>query len=45
MTEPLFVDTNVRVYAVDAADPAKRERALEVIAPTRAATSSSRRRS
>jgi predicted nucleic acid-binding protein len=35
MTEPLFVDTNVWVYAVDAADPAKRERALEVIAPTR----------
>ena len=35
MTEPLFVDTNVWVCAVDAADPAKRERALEVIAPTR----------
>jgi len=33
MTEPIFVDTNVWVYAVDAADPAKRERALEVIAP------------
>lgn len=35
MTEPLFVDTNVWVYAVDAADPAKRERALEVVAPIR----------
>jgi predicted nucleic acid-binding protein len=35
MTEPLFVDTNVWVYAVDAADPVKRERALEVIAPAR----------
>lgn len=35
MTEPLFVDTNVWVYAVDAADPAKRERALEVVAPAR----------
>jgi predicted nucleic acid-binding protein len=34
MTEPTFVDTNVWVYAVDAADPAKRERAMEVIAPT-----------
>jgi predicted nucleic acid-binding protein len=33
MTEPIFVDTNVWVYAVDAADPAKRERALEAIAP------------
>jgi len=33
MTEPVFVDTNVWVYAVDAADPAKRERALEVTAP------------
>lgn len=33
MTEPIFVDTNVWVYAVDAADPVKRERALEVIAP------------
>ena len=35
MTEPVFVDTNVWVYAVDAADPAKRERALEVVAPAR----------
>jgi predicted nucleic acid-binding protein len=33
MTEPIFVDTNVWVYAVDAADPAKRARALEVTAP------------
>ena len=33
MTEPLFVDTNVWVYAVDAADPAKRKRALEATAP------------
>jgi len=33
MTEPTFVDTNVWVYAVDAADPVKRRRALEVIAP------------
>ena len=33
MTEPIFVDTNVWVYAVDAADPAKRERALEITAP------------
>jgi predicted nucleic acid-binding protein len=33
MTEPIFVDTNVWVYAVDAADPAKRRRALEVTAP------------
>jgi predicted nucleic acid-binding protein len=33
MTEPTFVDTNVWVYAVDAADPAKRTRALEVVAP------------
>jgi predicted nucleic acid-binding protein len=35
MSEPVFVDTNVCVYAVDAADPAKRERALEVAAPAR----------
>ena len=35
MTEAIFVDTNVWVYAVDAADPAKRERALEVTAPAR----------
>ncbi len=33
MTEPIFVDTNVWVYAVDAADPVKRERALEATAP------------
>lgn len=34
MTEPVFVDTNVWVCAVDTADPAKRERALELLAPT-----------
>jgi predicted nucleic acid-binding protein len=33
MTDAIFVDTNVWVYAVDAADPAKRQRALEVTAP------------
>ena len=33
MTEPIFVDTNVWVYAVDAADPAKRTRALDATAP------------
>jgi predicted nucleic acid-binding protein len=33
MTEPIFVDTNVWVYAVDAADPARRQRALEALAP------------
>ena len=33
MTEPTFVDTNVWVYAVDAADAVKRRRALEVTAP------------
>lgn len=33
MTEPTFVDTNVWVYAVDAADADKRRRALEVTAP------------
>ncbi len=33
MTEPTFVDTNVWVYAVDAADPYKRARAAEAIAP------------
>jgi predicted nucleic acid-binding protein len=33
MTEPIFVDTNVWVHAVDAADPARRERALEATAP------------
>jgi predicted nucleic acid-binding protein len=35
MTEPVFVDTNVWVYAVDGADPAKRQRALEAVAPSR----------
>ncbi len=35
MTEPVFVDTDVWVYAVDGADPAKRQRALEVVAPSR----------
>ncbi len=33
MTDTIFVDTNVWVYAVDAADLAKRERALEVTTP------------
>ena len=33
MTEPVFVDTNVWVYAVDTADPVKRERALQAVAP------------
>lgn len=33
MTEPTFVDTNVWVYAVDAADLDKRARALDVTAP------------
>lgn len=33
MTDPVFVDTNVWVYAVDAADPVRRERALAVTAP------------
>jgi predicted nucleic acid-binding protein len=33
MSEPVFVDTNVWVYAVDTADPEKQRRALEVIAP------------
>ena len=33
MTDPIFVDTNVWVYAVDAADPDKRLRALEVTEP------------
>ena len=33
MTERVFIDTNVWVYAVDAADPAKRERARAVLAP------------
>jgi predicted nucleic acid-binding protein len=35
MTEPIFVDTNVWVYAVDAADPVKRQRALEITAADR----------
>lgn len=35
MTEPIFVDTNVWVYAVDAADPVKRQRALEITAAVR----------
>lgn len=35
MSDPVFVDTNVWVYAVDAADQAKQERALEVVAPAR----------
>ncbi len=35
MIEPVFVDTNVWVYAVDTADPDKRQRALEVTAPAR----------
>jgi predicted nucleic acid-binding protein len=33
MSEPIFVDTNIWVYAVDAADPLKRERALKAVAP------------
>lgn len=33
MSEPIFVDTDIWVYAVDAADPAKRELALQAIAP------------
>ena len=33
MTEPVFVDTNVWVYAVDTADPGKRARALELVSP------------
>jgi len=33
VTERVFIDTNVWVYAVDAADPAKRERARAVLAP------------
>ena len=33
MTDPIFVDTNIWVYAVDTADPAKRKRALEATAP------------
>lgn len=34
MTGRAFVDTNVLVYAVDAADPAKRDQAREVLAPS-----------
>jgi predicted nucleic acid-binding protein len=33
VTERLFIDTNVWVYAVDVADPAKQARAREVTAP------------
>ncbi len=33
MTDRTFVDTNVWVCAVDAADPAKRDRALEILGP------------
>ena len=33
MADRAFVDTNVLVYAVDASDPAKRQRALEVLDP------------
>lgn len=33
MTEPVFVDTNIWVYAVDTADAKKRQRALEAVAP------------
>ena len=33
MTEPIFVDTNVWVYAVDTADPDKRKRAMDATAP------------
>lgn len=33
MTEPIFVDTSIWVYAVDAADPDRRQHALDVIAP------------
>lgn len=35
MTAPVFVDTNVWVYALDGADPRKREKALAVVAPER----------
>ena len=35
MTDLTFVDTNVWIYAVDAADPVKRDRALDAIAPRR----------
>ncbi len=33
MTDLIFVDTNVWVYAVDTADQTKRDRAQEVVAP------------
>lgn len=33
MTERVFVDTNIWVYAVDRAEPAKRERAKAALAP------------
>lgn len=35
MTDRVFVDTNVWVYAVDTSDIAKRNRAHEVLEPTR----------
>lgn len=35
MTDPVFVDTNIWVYAVDGRDPGKQERAREVTAPAR----------
>jgi predicted nucleic acid-binding protein len=34
MTERTFVDTNVWVYAVDEADPAKHARALALLTPS-----------
>jgi predicted nucleic acid-binding protein len=34
MTERTFVDTNVWVYAVDGADPTKRDRALALLGPS-----------
>jgi predicted nucleic acid-binding protein len=33
VTDPVFVDTNIWVYTVDTADPTKRQRALEAVAP------------
>jgi len=33
MSARAFVDTNIWVYTVDAADPAKRQRALSVVGP------------
>ena len=38
MTERSFVDTNVWVYAVDAADPVKQARAREVLDPANGAS-------